>query len=238
LKRIFFLSLALILLFGISAIAQTEVKTVNSAGQIWMDRNLGATQVATGPTDSAAYGDLYQWGRLVDGHQNRSSSITSNLSSKDTPGHGKFITTNNLPLDWRIPQNNKLWQGTSGINNPCPAGFRLPTLTELEMERKSWSSNDAKGAFASPLKLVLAGTRSFIDGTLGQVGKSGAYWSSSVDGNNWAHTLLFIGTNAYVDNNIARAMGGSVRCIMDNTDPLPAPNPAINLLLKGIDKHS
>ncbi|VVM21411.1 hypothetical protein BSPWISOXPB_2895 [uncultured Gammaproteobacteria bacterium] len=31
-------------------------------GKIWLDRNLGATQAATSRTDSASYGDLYQWG--------------------------------------------------------------------------------------------------------------------------------------------------------------------------------
>ena len=31
-------------------------------GTIWMDRNLGAIQVATSSTDADAYGDLYQWG--------------------------------------------------------------------------------------------------------------------------------------------------------------------------------
>jgi hypothetical protein len=36
-----------------------------------MDRNLGASQVATSSTDPASYGDLYQWGRPADGHQIR-----------------------------------------------------------------------------------------------------------------------------------------------------------------------
>lgn len=31
-------------------------------GKVWMDRNLGATQAATGVNDVASYGDLYQWG--------------------------------------------------------------------------------------------------------------------------------------------------------------------------------
>jgi hypothetical protein len=34
---------------------------------VWLDRNLGATQVATKVDDSAAYGDYYQWGRAKDG---------------------------------------------------------------------------------------------------------------------------------------------------------------------------
>ncbi|MFZ1451482.1 MAG: hypothetical protein WAT20_02205, partial [Ferruginibacter sp.] len=45
-------------------------------GKIWMDRNLGASRVATSSTDDLAYGDLYQWGRLTDGHQNRTSGTT------------------------------------------------------------------------------------------------------------------------------------------------------------------
>jgi hypothetical protein len=120
-----------------------------ATGKTWMDRNLGASQVATSSTDANAYGDLYQWGRGSDGHQCRNSPNTSTLSSTDQPGHGSFIFS---PSDWRSPQNGNLWQGLSGINNPCPSGYRLPTEAELNSERLSWISNNAAGAFASPLK--------------------------------------------------------------------------------------
>jgi hypothetical protein len=40
-----------------------------TTGKTWMDRNLGASQVANSSTDAASYGDLYQWGRRADGHQ-------------------------------------------------------------------------------------------------------------------------------------------------------------------------
>jgi hypothetical protein len=44
--------------------------TVTSAnGKVWMDRNLGASKVASSITDTSAYGDLYQWGRGSDQHQ-------------------------------------------------------------------------------------------------------------------------------------------------------------------------
>lgn len=39
-----------------------------TTGKVWMDRNLGASQVATSSTDANSYGDLYQWGRAKDGH--------------------------------------------------------------------------------------------------------------------------------------------------------------------------
>src|SRR5574344_16243 len=155
-----------------------------ATSKIWMDRNLGASQVATSSTDAAAYGDLYQWGRATDGHESRTSGTTATLATSDTPGHGNFITTGSSPYDWRSPQNDNLWQGVSGTNNPCPSGYRLPTAAELEEERLSWSSNNAAGAFASPLKLPVAGGRSFGNGSLGSVGSSGRYWSSTVGGTN------------------------------------------------------
>jgi hypothetical protein len=45
-----------------------------ATGRVWMDRNLGADQVATGPSDAASIGDYYQWGRLADGHEDPSSA--------------------------------------------------------------------------------------------------------------------------------------------------------------------
>ncbi|MDA3912209.1 MAG: FISUMP domain-containing protein [Bacteroidales bacterium] len=200
---------------------ETEVVEVTNptTGQIWMDRNLGATQVATSSTDADAYGDLYQWGRAADGHENRTSGITFNLSSSDDPGHNVFILPTNAPYDWRNPQNDNLWQGVNGINNPCPSDYRLPTDAELDAERESWSSNGAAGAFASPLKLPLAGVRVYSDGTLFGVGSYGNYWSSTISSNNISYLHFFAG-NAYVDD-INRAFGLSVRCIKDNNPSSP-----------------
>jgi uncharacterized protein (TIGR02145 family) len=178
-----------------------------------MDRNLGATQVATSSTDAAAYGDLYQWGRGSDGHQLRTSATTTALSSTDDPGHGGFITSDSLPFDWRVSPNNTLWQPETSANNPCPAGFSLPTDAEWETELASWPSSNSAGAFASPLKLVVGGFRFYSGGTLYWVGSSGLYWSGSVDGND-AHNLNFDGGGANRFSS-QRADGLSVRCIMD-----------------------
>ena len=192
-----------------------DVTTVTNTttGETWMDRNLGASQVATSSTDAAAYGDLYQWGRLSDGHENRYSGTTYTLSSSDIPGHNNFIKVLNSPYDWRSPQNNDLWQGVSGINNPCPNGYRIPTEAELNTERLSWATNNAAGAFGSPLKLTVGGYRSYSNGSLYLVGSSGYYWSSTVNGI-YARYLLFHSSNAYLSS-LFRAYGFSIRCIKD-----------------------
>ena len=199
---------------AIGAVIGSSTDVYNpTTGKFWMDRNLGATQVATSSTDADSYGYLYQWGRLTDGHQIRTSSTTSTLSSSDTPGHGNFILAPNSPYDWRSGQNDNLWQGVNGVNNPCPPGYRLPTAAEWEEERLSWSSNDAAGAFASPLKLPVAGSRIYSSGSLDAVGFHGRYWSSTVDGFT-SRYLLFYNTNSAVIN-FYRANGYSVRCLKD-----------------------
>jgi hypothetical protein len=192
-----------------------------STGKTWMDRNLGASQVATSSTDANSYGDLYQWGRGSDGHQCRTSATTATLSSSDQPGHGEFILTNSLPYEWRSPQNDNLWQGVNGTNNPCPSGYRLPTEAELNAERLSWSSNNAAGAFASPLKLPMAGGRDRSSGSLDGVGSYGLYWNSTVSGTN-AGYIFFNSSNASMYA-VGRAGGGSVRCI-DATIVHPSTN--------------
>lgn len=69
-----------------SGSATIVVDVVGAGGATWMDRNLGATQVATSSSDTDAYGDLYQWGRFTDGHQCIDSDVTSTNSTTDTPG--------------------------------------------------------------------------------------------------------------------------------------------------------
>lgn len=184
-----------------------------STGKIWMDRNLGATQAATSSTDANSYGDLYQWGRRSDGHQCRTSPTTAILSSVDQPANGNFITISSGNFDWRSPQNNNLWQGVNGVNNPCPSGYRLPTQAELNAERASWSSQNSVGAFASPLKLPLAGIRDQSTGLIKNVGADGNYWSSTA-GSTYSPILYFYSLTAFVNSDF-RAVGSSVRCIKD-----------------------
>lgn len=195
------------------------VEVINpTTGKIWMDRNLGAEQVATSSTDALAYGDLYQWGRGADGHQCRNSGTRSTISSLDKPGHDDFILvlTSSATDDWRNPQNNNLWQGINGINNPCPNGFRVPTATEFTSERESWSSNNSVGALNSILKLPLSGFRERDTGVISLVAEGrdyGMLWTSSVVTNdNEAQFFAYWSGNAFI-NPYPRSRGYSLRCI-------------------------
>jgi uncharacterized protein (TIGR02145 family) len=184
-----------------------------TTGKIWMDRNLGATQVATSSTDAAAYGDLYQWGRRADGHQCRTYPTTATLTTIDQPAYSNFIIAPSAPNDWRSPQNNSLWQGLNGVNNPCPSGYRIPTDIELNAERLSWSVNSSAGAIASPLKLPMGGSRYGMDGSI--TSGSGFYWSSTVSGSNSLNLNFGSGSGSGFMNYNVRASGNAVRCIKD-----------------------
>jgi hypothetical protein len=201
----------------------------------WLNNNLGAdyanttiasfnpeTQASGLSSDYNAHGSLFQWGRYSDGHElmNWTSNSTVSaiygtsiiLSSTDNPGNSLFIKNSD---DWRDTQNINLWQGESGTNNPCPIGYRLPTLTELDNQRLSWSSNTSTGNLATPVTLPLSGYR-VIGSQHVSLGTSGRYWSSSV-----ASTYSrFLNVNAssgstYVSSTGSRVNGLSVRCIKD-----------------------
>jgi len=190
--------------------------------KVWLDRNLGANRIAQSATDYQSYGSLFQWGRLADDHQciNWSDSysgtaingVTTTTSTSNTPGNSLFVKTVQSPYDWKVPQNNNLWQGVSGINNPCPSGYRLPTSSELTAEVSSWTSKNTAGAFGSPLKWTVAGYRDFPDGEVYDSGNSGAYWSSTVSNTSKAMVMWFSTSGGYTISDF-RAVGYSVRCI-------------------------
>jgi hypothetical protein len=145
-----------------------------------------------------------------------SNDGVANFNASGNAWDGEFILRDFGADNWVDPNVagvDNLWQGVNGINNPCPNGYRLPTETELEAERQSWSSNNVDGAFASPLKLSIAGGRSRLDGSLGDVGLLGYYWCSTVFGTA-AKNLFFSASDAYMFAS-NRAFGDSVRCIKD-----------------------
>jgi uncharacterized protein (TIGR02145 family) len=167
-------------------------------GKKWLDRNLGASQVATSYDDYKGYGDLFQWGRPADGHQlmNWTSSTagtavngtTTVLPTSDIPGHSNFIIPPyDYPLDWRSDNNNNRWATTP--QGPCPAGWHVPTKAEWLAEVSNTTGGTAnsggmtnRNTAYSVLKLTVAGDR-LVDGpgavNFYQVGNSGYYWSTS-----------------------------------------------------------
>ena len=190
--------------------AIAQIPTENGANStVWMDRNLGALQVTTTSTDTKGYGDLYQWGRNKDGHQLRNSTVIPGPVASENEG-ANFVTSNSN--DWLNNPNDDLWNGlTKGKQDPCPLGFRVPTVTELQDELDDFETANLAGAFKSVLKLTAAGLRQKTFGAYST--NDGNYWSSTVSGTR-AWCLKF--TSSYAaTGTFSRATGASVRCIKE-----------------------
>ena len=199
----------------------TVVMTVTSpaTSKIWMDRNLGAWQVATASDDALSYGDLYQWGRSADGHQCRDSDT---IKQQATYAHvnvgdswyGKFITR--LNANWlQDGDNYTLWNGITGTNNPCPSGFRVPTEADWQAEVDDWDNIYTADAYNSFLKLPAPHNRPWygeIDENF--VGTYAVYWSSTTDGSK-SKALSFSPTYGNLGGSYVRAVGAAVRCVKD-----------------------
>ncbi len=130
-----------------------------------MDRNLGTSQVATSSTDPASYGDSYQWGRLADGHQIRTSTTTTTLAVNITPGHADFITTTGVrgPYDWTLPNIvdddalRSVFLAKTDGSGVCPTGFNVPTEAQLKAETDIWdrTNNAEVSAFSCQLLVTV-----------------------------------------------------------------------------------
>ncbi len=185
--------------------------------KMWLDRNLGATKVCASSTDSACYGNLYQWGRNDDGHESRTSGITAKLATTITPAINKFITSSS---DWSTADSTgssrtSAW-ADGGANDICPAGFSVPTEAELTADTAGATTTDvinSATAFSSFLKIPVAGYRYRANGALNDVGSDVYLWSRSARGSNGRS--LDIGSDTAGFGSTNRAYGLSVRCIRD-----------------------
>mgnify|MGYP003314910033 CR=1 FL=1 len=123
--------------------------------------------------------------------------------------------------------------GPFGVRSQGPNGYRLPTETEMNEEILSWSSNDAAGAFSSPLKLSMAGYRLNGNGLITGVGGTyGQYWTSTVN-NTLSHRLSIQSSGSNVNTN-NRARGYSCRCIKDTVSQ--GTNPASNTTIDSLSQ--
>lgn len=156
---------------------------------------------------------LYQWGRGSDGHENRTSSTTTILASTATPSHDDFIlTTAASDNNWLSPSNDNLWQGESGVNNPCPLGYRIPTKAEfLNVIDKEGMTTFGTGISSTSFSfLTAAGVRFSSDGSISPNNYSG-FWTSDIP-----HSAIRILVGTVSTFAFPGGSGLQIRCIKAN----------------------
>ena len=188
----------------------------------WCEANLGALRVATSGTDTDSYGFKYQWGRGTDGHQFQNSPTTTTQSTGDNPGNPNFVIQGSNG-NWRSAENNSLWAGVSGTNNPCPSGWRIPTKLEWYSFMRNNSGNNSlvirnSLAFGSILKVPASQSRHRNTAVVNSVNHNFLWmlnWSEGLGGYG-AWNMTFYADGWYEGNGVGgESFGGAIRCIQD-----------------------
>jgi len=213
------------------SVSHTSVRAAD--GKIWLQQNLGATQVAATATDAASYGDLFQWGRWADGHQLRTSinqqvtTLTNNTPAGIAPGNANFLRNNVQPLWWGgsatttpagNPQASDTWgpgapTATNGTD-PCSglgAGWRMPTKAEWDAVRTAENITNLASGFSSNLKLPYSGYRNGANGGIQQAGYANFYWTATNKDAQYPYAVFNGGSVDYW----SRGYAGTCRCIKE-----------------------
>jgi uncharacterized protein (TIGR02145 family) len=169
---------------------------------------------------------------------NSGTSVSLGIATTQTyPNYyGKFITVSSREYfyDWRTPQIGWLWYSYRNGNDPCPAGWQLPTQSDFasiisENSFARQASTDATAntwtwttsgfqvkpdGVTTTLFLPAAGYRNY-SGALYNVGVDGNYWSSTASASGAFYLYFYSGVLAPGDA-LTRANGRSVRCVANH----------------------
>ncbi|MEY3368879.1 MAG: hypothetical protein RI973_2034 [Bacteroidota bacterium] len=192
------------------------------APNVWknfMCHNLGAENTAADPFTPGweIIGGYWQWGRPA-------------MAAPGPWGPDNFRTNEGPVSGWNLTSaSNGSWSDvTKTANDPCPAGFRLPTKAQWDGVLANNTQSIAGGGWYSPsssqygsgrlfgpyLMLPATGYRTSNDGELFNRGAIGNYWVTTVNGSFDAWNLEFdlFGATMKLNN---RRNGFSLRCIAE-----------------------
>jgi uncharacterized protein (TIGR02145 family) len=173
-------------------------------------------------------GGYWQWGRKGPDPSQWHTTNTPHFAHGPT-GPGSSEENGGSFIEWDssdVPGGS--WSDASKTtNDPCPAGFRVPTKAQWQgvldnndqntvgtwsNSRTNYSSARFFGSDFSGLMLPAAGSRLYSSGGLVGRGTSGLYWSSSDRSSSLAR-LLYFGSSRANTGTLPRSYGLSVRCV-------------------------
>lgn len=180
--------------------------------QAWMRHNLGAdTSLDPDVPVKEIHGDYYQWGRIA-----------------------AVATTDAIIGTWNttIAPNGSWQNAVKTVNDPCPDGFRIPTMQQWnnmanntpQSDIGTWSGAGGDPSNFTAAKVFTSGTskitfpitgiRNSANGNLTNRGTNARYWSTNECTTTSGCAMIFNnGGFGVSDNN--RATGLSIRCISE-----------------------
>ena len=164
-----------------------------------------------------------------------SSSMAASTGTWNITSGGSAANAEANPMTFykSMSLSNESWASLKTVNDPCPAGWRVPdggtdgvwskalgsssffsSSSLYSSTNKGMNFSDKFGA-ASTIWYPATGERERNDGNLYSVGYHGSYWSTSPssDNFNFVYLLLFNGNgDVYPSFDYPHAYGFSVRC--------------------------
>jgi uncharacterized protein (TIGR02145 family) len=223
-------------------------KTTDGNWLSFMCYNLGANTTldpfvwnsVSDQTSNDIKGWLFQWGRLADGHQVRTSDAVAGPVSlpsasqvpAGTSSSGLFITNSFYATfrDWRSPQMTYLWCEFPNPNHPCPAGWVVPAQSDFEAilsdnaprlrvherataNRWHWTGNGyAVSPDGNTTTLFFPATGRRLYTAQLELPEMGFYWSAGTRSESALNFTFSREWTALVPE--PRASGEAVRCVM------------------------
>lgn len=226
-------------------------KGVEIDGVIWAPVNCGYHA-----TDYK-YGKLYQWGRkygqgyignlydndydVIGVHEDavmptiKTGGISPEACNTLDNANVFFTTSSDLGYNWSTDTNSNLWNSGTIENptkteyDPCPDGWRVPTLSEISNLKRnasgwlsstsilgkrgySFSGSQPYTSDVPQIFLPATGSLNYTNGKAGGRGNEGNYWCSKTDGT-YSCYLYFDYSIIQTNGSVGRAQGYSVRCV-------------------------
>ncbi|WP_455638912.1 hypothetical protein [Parabacteroides sp.] len=186
---------------------------IKKDGYWWAPVNCGATRIATSGTDGNGIGHLYQWGR-EDYTDFGGTTKAGPISMSQRQDHVFYTAVK----DWLSSTDNTLWQ--NGKNDPCPDGYRMPTIDELNTLSTETSIRLVNGLVSLtadngfPAIVLPAAGRRDENGDADSRGTWGIYVSTSINtDNNNGRRLEFKDNENIKLGATYRVYANSIRCI-------------------------
>jgi len=196
-KKVFLTTIALMGLCASTAFAQET--GIEIKGITWATRNVAAPGTFAANPENP--GMFYQWNR-----------------KKAWSATGEYVT------GWDSSKpTGETW---APENDPCPAGWRVPTNEELESLMstiKYWVSSSPQGCYfgsgdniENMLFLPAAGMRYYNNGELVWRGTYGYYWSTEAYDSSDAYYMSLSSSKPEI-HPVDRKYGHCVRCVKDDS---------------------
>ena len=238
----------------------TEIATLENGvfSSPMMDRNLGALVAASTGAEAPveSFGLTYQWGRKDPFVGPKAANSSSNatvagvaLSSTDGAGEADeskisleqsiqnpTLLGHSKNGDWLLPADNTLWQdAVKTMYDPCPPGYRVPTLegnanffSSDASAATGWEENKAQYYFAmgNPQAVFpFAGYRDdYGPDSMTHAYDRAAYWSSSASSDAKSAYLNVRAGSAHAKADAGKSRAGSVRCVAADETPILPPS--------------